>query len=190
MALQVSSFSPDVRSKITEKLGESTLIYIARAKILTGFPNPLNWTEICEGYLVLYITTDSFVFLSIYDKESYEVTFKHELYINFTKYYRKLTPLLYYFPSDRCNIGIQFLITSEANDMEKQIQKAAPVKEKFTRLFKKKQNSDHIVVSMPESTEKGPCVHWDAECGYNVSGTIEDLPEEHQHFISQQGRNL
>jgi hypothetical protein len=89
-------------------------------------------------------------------------------------------------------IGVQFLLESEGREMEKQIIKATPVKGRsfgFRKLFGggSKAKGGDLVVSMPQETEKETGMAWDPERGYEVVGSLQDLPEEHKQFMLDQG---
>ena len=82
---------------------------------------------------------------------------------------------------------------SEAKNMHSQIVKYSPRKKKnsilkslFSKKNKKKKN-ESIVISMPEASENKASVHWDPEGGYQIDGSLEDLPQEHRDFVLQQG---
>ena len=129
------------------------------------------------------------MFFTVVDQNDTTKLFSHELYKKFSKHYQKLSSDLYAFPSERCIIGIQFLLEAEAKNMESQILKFTPKSKKkvFKGIFSKKKKPDAIVVSMPEDIGMKAGVQWDPECGYQIDGSMEDLPKEHLEFMFQQG---
>ena len=74
--------------------------------------------------------------------------------------------------------------------MESQIQKFTPKttkKKVFKGIFSKKKKPNAIVISMPEDVGMKAGVQWDPEEGYQIDGSMEDIPKEHLEFMFQQG---
>ncbi|KAK8834575.1 hypothetical protein M9Y10_012636 [Tritrichomonas musculus] len=185
----VSSVSPEDRNNLIPKFRSENLIYLAKAKILVAYPVPTQWNEYCVGNLALHINSNNCLYFTVFDHDGTSILFSHELYKKFHKHYQKITPNLYAFPSERCIIGIQFLLDSEAKDMESQIRKVSQKEKKkvFKGIFSKKKKSTSIVISMPEDVGTKSGVQWDPEAGYQIDGSIEELPKEHLEFMLQQG---
>jgi hypothetical protein len=190
MTVIVASVSTETKNEIRSKITEGNLIYVAKVKIVVALPNPKDWTELFIGYLSLSSTNDR-AFLSVYDCDDYRLLMIHELYYHFDEKFTKLSPTLFAFPSDRCMIGIQFLIESEGFDMQKLIRSATPRKRRALRhLFRKISagRDEQIVVSMPQVSEPDTGMRWDHEQGYVGLGDVQALPEEHKQFIQGQRR--
>ncbi|OHT13905.1 hypothetical protein TRFO_15784 [Tritrichomonas foetus] len=188
--MNVSSVAIEDRQTVITKLRSDNLIYLVKAKILVAFPDPNKWNEICSGNLALYITSNKCAYLAVFDNSDTSILFSHELYNHFHNHYQEISPTLYTFPSERCIIGVQFLLASEAANMKSQIAKASPKKNKkslFKGIFSKKKKLSSIVISMPEDTGLKSGVQWDPEGGYQIDGSMEDLPIEHQEFMLQHG---
>jgi hypothetical protein len=191
MTVHVNSVDLNARNSIRSRVTNGTLIYVAKARLLAALPNSPEWHTLDTGYLALSAAGSDRAFLTLFEVNDYSVLMIHEIYFKFDKSYTKLSPLFYSFLSDSCLIGVQFLIENEAKEMEKQIKGATPVKGRslgLRRIFGQKAKTKvEIVVSMPQETEKETGMAWDPERGYEVVGSLQDLPEEHKQFMLDQG---
>jgi hypothetical protein len=188
MSVHVASVTPEAKTEIRSRITEGALTYVAKAKLLVAFPSAADWTELYVGYLALSAVGNERAYLTMLDCNDYSMLMVHELYYKFSKAYTKLGPSVYAFPSDICVLALQFLIESEAKDMEKLISKASPAKQrKLLGWFRKKASTAEIVVSMPQQSEMETGMKWDPEKGWQVLGSLGDLPEEHRQFMVEQG---
>lgn len=188
--MNVSSVSPEDKNNFISKFRSDNLLYLVKARILVAYPVTNQWNEYCSGNLALHTNSNNCLFFTVVDHNNTSKLFSHELYKKFPKHYQKLSPDFYAFPSERCIIGIQFLLEAEAKNMESQIHKFTPKSNKKTGLkgiFSKKKKSNAIVISMPEDVGLKSGVQWDPEEGYQIDGSMEDLPKEHLEFMYQQG---
>jgi hypothetical protein len=191
MSVHVNSVDLEARNTVRNRVTNGTLIYVAKVRLLAAFQASTEWSELDVGFLALSAAGSERAFLTLFDTNDFSVIMIHEIYYKFDKNYARMSPLLYAFPSDICMIGIQFLLESEAKEMEKQIIKATPVKGfslGFRRFFGNRSKAKgEVVVSMPQETEKEAGMAWDPERGYEVTGSLEDLSAEHKQFMLDQG---
>jgi hypothetical protein len=191
MSVHVNSVDLEARNTVRSRVTNGTLIYVAKVRVLAAFQVSTEWSELDVGYLALSAAGSERAFLTLFDPNDFSVIMIHEIYYKFDKNYSRMSPLLYTFPSDICMIGLQFLLETEAKEMEKQIIKATPAKGFGTglrRMFgtRSKAKAD-MTVSMPQETEKEAGMAWDPETGYEVSGSLEGLSAEHKQFVLDQG---
>jgi hypothetical protein len=191
MTVHVNSVDLNARNSIRSRVTNGTLIYVAKVRVLGALPSDPEWQPLDVGFLALSAAGSDRAFLTLFESNEYAVLMVHELYFKFDKFYSKLSPVFYTFPSDMCLIGIQFLLENEAKEMEKQIKGATPVKGRslgLRRIFRQKARSKaEIVVSMPQQIEIETGMAWDPERGYEVMGSLQNLPEQHKQFMLAQG---
>jgi hypothetical protein len=180
----------NARNNVRSRVSDGTLIYAAKVRLLAAFPASQDLVELNAGYLALFAAGSERAFLTLFDLSDFSVIIVEEIYFKFDKAYVKLGRTLWAFPSDVCMIGVQFLLESEGKEMEKQIIKATPVKRRslgFRRLFGKGSKTKGELVVSTQETDKETGMAWDPERGYDVVGSLEDLPEEHEQFMLDQG---
>jgi hypothetical protein len=191
MTVNVATVDLTARANIRSRVIKGSLLYVAKVRLLAVFAGPPEWTEMDTGYLALSAVGNERAFLTLFEPNSYEVIMIHELYYKFDKSYTKHSPTIYSFPSDLCTFGLQFLVESEAKEMEKQITKSTPEKASgfgLGKLFRgRAKPKSEVVVSMPQDTTHETGMAWDPEKGYEVVGSLQDLPEEHKQFMLGQG---
>jgi hypothetical protein len=188
MSVHVASVSPEAKTEIRSRITEGVLTYVAKVKLLVAFATSVEWQELYIGYLALSAVGNERGYLTLFDCNDYAMLMCHELYYKFSASYTKLSSSVYAFASDMCSLGFQFLIESEGKDMEKLISKASPSKPGLLRNWFRKRSgsSEGAVVSMPQQSEMETGMRWDPEKGWQVVGSIGDLPEEHKQFMLEQ----
>jgi hypothetical protein len=186
MDVRVNFIDIEVRSKVRAKIVNGTLIYIAKVKVLAAFSKSAQWSEVDRGYLALSSVGSDNAFFTLVDYDTFQTLMVHELYFNFPKNYTKVSPTVYAFPSDSCTLGFQFLLETEATEMQRQIEKTAPRKSRWLLSFFGKKGKIGAVVSMPSMESQGSRVEWDPQRGYRVTGSFDDLPKEQRKFVHKQ----
>ena len=166
------------RRDITITYPQYHSIYMSIAQLMVSIPNPKKWTKKLEGFIDLCTDNSNNIFINIYSFTTKKMIFQHELYINFDKYYKKMSSTFYAFQSDRCVIGLNFLNSIDASEMAKQIKNVAPKKskKKKNRLIITEPSETKHLVSVKHSPNSGNSVSC---CGFENNRELEERLQEH-----------
>ena len=136
--------------------------YLAVTQLYHSIPNENKWKLDFAGYTLLCRDEFGLSFINIYDPRTLELIFQHELYYDFDKSYKGLSPCFYSFQSDSCIFGLNFKTSFEARDFFKQVVDLSPEKKKG--FFHKQE--ERFAITEPLETENLMSVKMDCEDDY------------------------